>query len=328
MVLLNVTHSPGRHCASTGLRDVVNFHGIDFTEAMCFGIGAGLGIWYFDFKGLSATRMIHVRSLDIEFQFFTRIGLPFKWEQTDDPKAGEAALCHHLDDRRPALIQTDIYYLPHYIGNTHFPGHLITAWGYDAAQRVFFVTDTEFPDLLTVSFDDMRKARLFRNAIFDLRGNLYAPQTVSLPSDMPGVIRHAMIDNSRALTEDSSGATGIQALVKMRDELPRWQDFDDWQWTCRFAYQVIEKRGTGGGGFRLMYSDFLEEAAGYVPEIRALGLAAKMYEAALAWQALAEALKTTSEKGRPDLAEVREKIEAVIRTESAYHAVVLEGLNG
>jgi hypothetical protein len=81
--------------------------------------------------------------MDFEAQFFSRMGMAFEWEQTDDPAAGEAALCHHLDNGRPAIVQTDIYYLPHYSGNTHFPGHLITAWGYDGIQGVFFITDTK-----------------------------------------------------------------------------------------------------------------------------------------------------------------------------------------
>jgi hypothetical protein len=112
----------------------------------------------------------------------------------------------------------------------------------------------------------------------------------------------------------------------MRDELPLWPDFNDWQWTCRFAYQVIEKRGTGGGGFRLMYSDFLKEAAGYIPKVRELGLAAMMHEAGRAWQALAMAFKNASECERPDLTAAGRQIDAVIRAESAYHEMVLKGL--
>lgn len=326
-VRLNVVHHPGRHCASTGIRDLVNFHGIDFSEAMCFGIGAGLGLWYLDFEGLPVSRMMHVRSMDFEAQFFSRMGMAFEWEQTNDPAAGEAALCHHLDNGRPAIVQTDIYYLSHYSGNTHFPGHLITVWGYDGTQDIFFITDTQFPDLIAVPFADMRQARFFRDAIFHLRGNLYAPETVSMPRDMADVVRNAVIDNSRALTGDASGVMGIQALEKMRDELALWKDFNDWQWTCRFTYQVIEKRGTGGGGFRLMYADFLEEAAGYVAKIRDLGLSARMHETGLAWQRLALAFKAASEKQRPELGEVRREIEAVIRAESAYHEVALKGLS-
>jgi hypothetical protein len=90
--------------------------------------------------------------MDFEAQFFSRMGMAFEWEQRDDPAAGEAALCHHLDNGRPAIVQTDIYHLPHYSGNTHFPGHLITVWGYDGTQGVFFITDTQFPDLIAVPF--------------------------------------------------------------------------------------------------------------------------------------------------------------------------------
>ena len=328
MPMLKVTHTPGRHCASTAICDLVNFHGIVFSEAMCFGIGAGLGIWYLDFPGLPASRMLHVRSLDIEAQFFTRMGCNFSWEQSDDPAASEAALCRHIENGRPAVIQTDIFYLPYYGSKTHFPGHLIAVWGYDRNKREFYVTDTERPDPVAVSFADMRKARLIRNAIFDLRGNLFAPANLTLPPDLPAVLRKAIIHNSRMLTDASTHAMGIGALEKMLDELPGWSDFTDWQWTARFAYQVIEKRGTGGGGFRLMYADFLEEAADFVPEIASLGLVPMMREAALTWQDLAAAFKSASEKDRPDFTEVADQIRNVIRTEAAYHHTVCKEFAG
>ncbi len=327
MIQLTVTHRPGRHCASTGIRDLANYHGVQFSEAMCFGLGAGLGIWYLDFEGLPASRMIHVRSLDIEARFFSRMDLPFEWEQTDDPAAGEAALCRHLDNGRPAVIQTDIYYLPHYSGNPHFPGHLVTVWGYDPGEKVFFITDTGFSDILLVPFEDMRKARFFRNPIFDLRGNLYAPESVHVPPDMPGLIRGAVLENSRALTQDISDNMGLRALERMRAELPLWRNFDDWPWTCRFAYQVIEKRGTGGGAFRLMYADFLAEAARYVPEIMDLGLSGMMRNTGRAWQELAAAFKSASGKDEPDFSGAAEKIDAVIQAESAYHQTVCQKLS-
>jgi hypothetical protein len=55
---------------------------------------------------------------------------------------------------------------------------------------------------------------------------------------------------------------------------------------------VIERRGTGGGNFRLMYSRFLEEA-GY--EEAALAAAA-----AAAWTALAATAQAASEPSEPD----------------------------
>ncbi|PIP42692.1 MAG: hypothetical protein COX19_00160 [Desulfobacterales bacterium CG23_combo_of_CG06-09_8_20_14_all_51_8] len=51
MPILNITHQPGRHCASSAISDLVRFHGYVLTEAMCFGIGEGLGIWYLSPSG-------------------------------------------------------------------------------------------------------------------------------------------------------------------------------------------------------------------------------------------------------------------------------------
>ncbi|MBK7686115.1 MAG: BtrH N-terminal domain-containing protein [Rhodocyclaceae bacterium] len=43
-----VTHSAGRHCASSAIRDLLEFNGLDISEAMCFGLGSGLGVPYLD----------------------------------------------------------------------------------------------------------------------------------------------------------------------------------------------------------------------------------------------------------------------------------------
>ncbi len=49
---------------------------------------------------------------------------------------------------------------------------------------------------------------------------------------------------------------------RLAAEAGSWPEVaEDWQWCARFGYQVIERRGTGGGAFRLMYSRFLEEVA-------------------------------------------------------------------
>ena len=54
---------------------------------------------------------------------------------------------------------------------------------------------------------------------------------------------------------------GLPALRRFAAEVGDWPaQVADWQWCARFNYQVIERRGTGGGNFRLMYSRFLAEA--------------------------------------------------------------------
>ena len=78
------------------------------------------------------------------------------------------------------------------------------------------------------------------------------------------------------------------------DEAASWPEVaEDWQWCARFAYQVIERRGTGGGNFRLMYSRFLAEA-GYPEQVPLAAAAAE------SWTGLADALFAASEEERPE----------------------------
>jgi len=82
------------------------------------------------------------------------------------------------------------------------------------------------------------------------------------------------------------------ALRRFAAEVGNWpQEVEDWGWCARFCYQVIERRGTGGGNFRLMYSRFLDEAGRDEATLAA--------HAAAQWTSLAEDLLAASEADAP-----------------------------
>ncbi len=321
--IIEVKHNAGRHCASTGISDVVNYHGVSWSEAMCFGVGAGLGIWYVNFPDMNPARMVHVRSFGFEEKFFKRAGVPFEWQQNTDPIESEKTLINCLDADLPAKNKKDIYYLPYYKFKAHFAGYVIVVFGYDNEKKAFFITDTEREELIEVPFDAMRKARYCSIGVYVINAILYASDKFSIPDDLPGIIREFILDNSRDITGDSYDFQGIAGLLKWRNEILEWSDLDDWVWTARFTYQIIEKRGTGGGGFRFMYADFLKEASRCLSEIESLGLHSMMHDTALAWQRLALELKETSDRDKPDFNGVRDKIDEVYQLESAYHEKAL-----
>ncbi|MBC8391937.1 MAG: BtrH N-terminal domain-containing protein [Deltaproteobacteria bacterium] len=334
MTMINVAHHPGRHCASTGICNLVNYHGVRWSEAMCFGLGEGLGIWFIDFPKLSPSRIVHVRTIDLEAQFFNRIGYPFSWDKFKTPEESEAGLCARLDQGLPVILRTDLYYLPYYESNTHYPGHVITVWGYDRTEQIFYVTDTERENVLEVPFGALGQARFCREDFLHIEGDLFAPANIPVPDDISERIRRAILANSRAILEYGhlQGITGIvggmAGLEKWQNEVIDWVKLEDWQWASRFAYQVIEKRGTGGGGFRLMYADFLEEAKESIPEISSRGLHQQMREVGQSWRDLAIAFKKASEVSYPDFGEVAHRLNRVAQLESSYHheALALESL--
>ncbi len=321
---IEIKHYPGRHCASTALSNLAHFHGLSWSEPICFGLGAGLGFWFINVPGGSPSRFIHVRSADIEEQFFQRVGCPAAGRKYAGEAEGERDLCALLDKGFPVLVLTDIYYLPYYGSKTHFPGHAITVWGYNRGKQLFYVTDTERDEVLEVPFDQMRRARFCKGTFFNLEGNLYCPEQLIEPVDMPNIIKEALTANSRMLLESTTSFQGMEALAKWGENIVKWRDLPDRQWATRFCYQVIERRGTGGGGFRLMYSEFLREAGAYLPAVASSGLPEMMGEAAAAWSALAGLLKAASEQKEPDFSAAAEQITRICRLESAYHRAVLE----
>ncbi len=311
-----IDHQPGRHCASSAIRDLLAFHGVSLSEAMCFGLGAGLGITYLELPDAPVPFMVHVRSLGFEERVFRSIGVPFAWATFDTPDLATAALHDALDAGRPALLLTDIFHLPYFGSRTHFPGHAIVAWARSPETNTILVTDTERPDPVDVAGESMSQARFSNQLPFIHHGNMFAPHAI-LADPTTEQIANAIRYNAASLVAAVPNS-GIPALRTWVNDLPRWEQTGDWRWTTRFAYQVIEKRGTGGGGFRRMYAEFLEEAARNDLRILQHGLPRLMRASEQQWSILASELKTASEGTRFPAALIADAINAVMTAEQNY----------
>jgi len=319
MTLIKDTHVPGVHCSSTAIADLVRFHGFGWSEDFCFGIGGGLGITYLKTPQASPTRLLHTRSLGYEKRFFNAIGIDdFSWLSAATEEESEQQLITALDENRPALLLTDIYYLHYFNSSSHFPGHGVMAWGYDKDDFTFQVTDTEREKLETVSFEKMKKARVSTMIPFICNGDFYAPQHLDKPTDLKNLCQQAIKENASRLLNSTDTTTGFSALQTLIDDFSEWEQSDDWQWNCRFAYQTIEKRGTGGSGFRKMYARFLSEASQYLDSIKALDLENKMQKSAQSWHDLSNAFKQASEHDIPNFEIIKDCIKQVIESESNY----------
>ena len=139
-------HNPGRHCASTALSDVMAFWGRDLSEAMCFGLGRGLGAFYMNFPGLSPSHWVMARCSDIESKFFEAIGVKFAWKTAGDAQKAWVETKKDIDDGKPVYLQTDIHFLPYYNTKTHFNRHAVLQWGYDDAKGVGFDKGRRYRD--------------------------------------------------------------------------------------------------------------------------------------------------------------------------------------
>jgi uncharacterized protein DUF4872/butirosin biosynthesis protein H-like len=291
-------HIPGLHCGSTALRDVVTYYGYNFSEAMCFGLGGGLGFFYAKGENLSPSRIIHLRGPGMEPNFFSLIDKPTSWKYESDQEEAFQTLRDWINRDVPVLIQTDIYYLDYYKSSTHFPGHIVPVWGYDDETETVFLSDTSFEGLQTVLYEDFKKGRASKALPFPLENNWFEVNLKKPIPPLSEIIPEAIRRNASLMTEgvrSSRGESSIRMIKLWADELQAWIETPDWKWCARFAYQVIEKRGTGGGGFRWIYRDFLRESEEIIPALKEFKLSERMDIIGRKWSEMSMLLKRISE---------------------------------
>jgi hypothetical protein len=286
-------HTPGHHCGSTALRNLLAFHGVEISEEMAFGLGAGACFYYVALDEASPTRWFNGRTARLEesFRDLTGAALEMSTYEQGDGDAWKAA-SRVVDDGQPALLLTDLYYLDHYGNSAHFPGHAVVLAGYD--DEVAYLSDTGFEELQTTRLENLAKARHSSHPAYPLKGHMFTASGGVAPEQLRDAIPAAIERAATAMVEpEFRDFSGLDAVRRLAEEAGSWPEVtDDWKWCARFGYQVIERRGTGGGAFRFMYSRFLEEASR--PEAP---LAA---EAAARWTDLAAAFHAASEREDPD----------------------------
>jgi Butirosin biosynthesis protein H, N-terminal/Domain of unknown function (DUF4872) len=291
-------HVPGHHCGSTALRNLFGFHGAEISEELTFGLGAGACFYYLTLPEASPTRWFNGRAARLEENFRDLTGGAVELHTFDTPGEAWAAARWEVDAGRPALLLTDLYYLEHYGRSAHFPGHAVVLAGYD--DGVAYLSDTAFAQLQETSLRSLAEARHGDHPVFRLEGHMFTisgeADEASLRAAVPAAVARAAAE---MVEPEWAEFAGLPAVAKLAEEAGEWPETaEDWRWCARFAYQVIERRGTGGGNFRLMYSRFLAET-GYPQAPLAADAAAR-------WTGLAEAFRAASEPEDPDPALWRE----------------------
>jgi hypothetical protein len=281
-------HTPGHHCGSTALRNLLGFHGVELSEEMAFGLGAGASFYYLVLDDASPSRWFNGRTARLEEQFrdLTGAALEMRTFPPGDEEAWEAARAE-VDSGRPVLLLTDLYYLDHYGNSAHFPGHAVVLAGYDDEQAL--LSDTGFEELQTTRLENLSRARHSSHPAYPLEGHMFTVEESVDAAQLRAAVPAAIAAAAKQMLEPDFGEfAGLPAVRRLAAEAGSWPEgAEDWQWCARFAYQVIERRGTGGGAFRPMYARFLAEAGREEAPLAAT--------AGERWTELAEAFKAASE---------------------------------
>lgn len=268
----------GVHCITASLKQVFAYYGHPLSEAMIFGMGAGLDFTYIN---LAAAPMVSGRSKVMEFEavLSQQLGVVIQVKQPKDYENAFAQAKQMIGQNDPVVVYVDMPMLS-YLGlnqDSHFGGHSVVLFGFDEEQELFYVSDRDSAgcpirtpkgmigeDHHLVPYDEMRAARSSNHRPFSAN-NKY------LTFDFAGYegIHRENLTEAIRLTCDKmlnlpAGLKGIRSMEKFAREIQKWGKLEPNK--LRLAgitnyFQISADGGTGGGIFRRLYGEFLMEAA-------------------------------------------------------------------
>lgn len=329
MQSIDLEHQTGAHCGSTALVNLSNYYGWGCDEPECFGLGTGLGFSYLEFEG-SPYRGIMGRTGWLEQAFFDLLGIEYEIHDGESFEGAWESITAEIDRGNPVLLFTDIYYLDYFNTSTHFSPHVILAVGYD--DEDVLLADSEFPERQRVPIDRLKESITSKHVVpLQCRYITFDDPTVSVSFE--AAAREAIAETATYMLDPDEATResryfpqqGIEQIEAFAADLPTWSELPDPSWTTRFAYQNVERRGTGGGTFRRLYAKFLERAAEVIqlPD----GAPEQMHEIADQWTSLGETLYEASETDEKDeverlLEEASDQAVAIAAAEREFYEAV------
>jgi Domain of unknown function (DUF4872)/Butirosin biosynthesis protein H, N-terminal len=289
-----------RLLAALGVADPAN--GRPLSEAMLLGVAGGIGFAYFVFEYEELTTFYlggrlnsYVQKADATEAALTRLGVPFQARRTTGPATAERHLRAALDQGRPVIATVDVARLryravPDWLCGMSPQDVLVELRG---GEPVLWDLA---PAPIPVTWAELAEARA---GVRSAKHRLIVADTPDGPVDLAGAAAAGIADTWAGMLEPPMRNFGAPGLAKWAELLTTARDPKGWPrlldapgrqfQLLTWLYDWIETAGTGGGFFRALYADFLQEAADPLRRPELAEVAGDYRQLAAAWTALAEA---------------------------------------
>jgi hypothetical protein len=289
---LNFEHRSAAHCETGVVSNLLNFYGYPLSEPMVFGIGAGLFFVYMPFVPFKSNMM--------KFSFRTLPGAVFTHAMKNlKIKVG---MKKRFFNKEKAMQEVDkllekgvpvgnvvgLYFLPHTPLRIHFNAHHLCVIGKEGDE--YTVSDPTVSDMQKLSSETLKKVR-FSKGMLKPQGKMYWIK--EKPKEFPDI--HSAILRGIKTTCNKMigvpvlplGVRGIALLSKQIRNLEKNYGAQDALLYLATLLQAMEEFGTGGAGFRFLYSAFLYEAADILNKPQMKDFATKMTNIGDLWRLFA-----------------------------------------
>jgi len=299
----------GKHCETTALKRVLDYHGLSLSEEMLLGLGGGVGFIYWYVKAMPSP-FVGGRSgkgTDFSTNICRRIGADVTISETASSRRGYEELKALLGAGEPAVVYGDMAYLPYFSVPevAHFGGHVFVVFGLDEARDEVYIYDRG-RNSVTISIDDLAKARGSKFPPFLPKHRLLKISYPSKVANLEQGIKESIRECCLGMLKPPVKNFGLAGMEKWSKLVVKWSEqFKGMNLLGALmnGFIYIETGGTGGSAFRSMYAQFLEEASLIIDQPALKEVAEMMRESAAVWSEIASGLMPDS---WPNLKRMRE----------------------
>ena len=277
-------HYQHAHCESGVSANLLRHEGINISEPMAFGIGAGLFFGHLPFLKINGTPGTTYRIWPgaIFKRVAQRLGVKVHTERFSNHNKAMKALDDVLATGKPVGILGSVFYLP-YLPEAfrfHFNAHNFVAFGKENGN--YLISDPIMEDVAHIAPEDLVKSR-FAKGTPEPRGFMYYITGTSADINMAKAIGNGIKQMCYFMIAPPLPWFGNNGIFLLANKIKDYPQKLGPRKAALYLGNVIrmqEEIGTGGAGFRYLYAAFLQEAGqllkrddllGYSEELTKIG---------------------------------------------------------
>jgi hypothetical protein len=301
-ISLDYQHQRGVHCITTAMMNLLNHHGLDLSEELCFGLGGGLGFTYARGKDMDQF-MIFGRSDDLELNICEILGIHAELKQEHDTKKAVESVITLLKKGKPVLVDLDTSKLVYLSKILDWPdyathgGHKAVITGYDEMTDNFEICDYIWSERKNITSEELSKAWKTYSGISPAANLWYEFTLPNTFIELDYALRKGIYLNVYRMLTPWNKFHGMDSLRSFLREIPNWSYLMNAEKRKKLAfstYIALEIGGTGKSAFRKMFSRFLKQAGNILSEPGLIQVSNEYKEISLLWTELAERIRQGS----------------------------------
>lgn len=307
---INFKHKQSAHCENGVVSNLMNHNGIQVSEPLVFGIGAGLFFTYLPFLKVNFAPGFSYRPMPgfIFRRFAKQLGIKVVHKKFSSAQEAQKTLDEKLQQGIPVGLQVGVYNLTYFPDEYrfHFNAHNLVVFGKEGNE--YSISDPVMETTTILSEKELEKVRFAKGALAP-KGHLYYLKSIPTEYDWERAIRKGIQKTCNDMLAPVP-IIGVNAIRWVARNIRKWPKSIGVKKTNHYLGQLIrmqEEIGTGGGGFRFIYAAFLEESSRILNNPRLKELSNEMTEIGDEWRDFALNISRVY-KNRSDNDNVYEKL--------------------